>query len=127
MSSGSQQDINDIKLKNIIIGAEETKSTEPQEIYYVDKEYQKQFSQLAISDYKQDIYARGWLYEWASVLVSLWLFFVLLIIVAKGQNKLNLSDSVIITLLTTSTANVIGIMIISMNYFYEKKRGKKNN
>jgi hypothetical protein len=52
---------------------------------------------------------------------TLWLTLVLIVFVAIGQGRLHYSDSVIITLLTTTTANVIGLSIIVANYLFRNK------
>ena len=50
------------------------------------------------------------------VLISVWLIAVVLIIWNSGTRYLWLSDSVLIALITTSTATVIGLMAIVCNY-----------
>jgi hypothetical protein len=54
-------------------------------------------------------------------LVTMWLTIVLVIFVAIGQNKLSYSDSVIITLLTTTTANVITLFVLVTKYLFSPK------
>jgi hypothetical protein len=51
------------------------------------------------------------------------LVIVLLIVIASGIKWLcfNLSDNVLITLLTTTSANVIGIFMIVMRYLFKQK------
>jgi hypothetical protein len=61
--------------------------------------------------------------DYANVLFTLttiWLFLVLGIFVSVGRGVLVYSDSVIITLLTTTTANVLGLVIIVANYLFKK-------
>jgi hypothetical protein len=53
-------------------------------------------------------------------LTTIWLFLVLGIFVSVGRGVLVYSDSVIITLLTTTTANVLGLVIIVANYLFKK-------
>jgi hypothetical protein len=55
-------------------------------------------------------------------LVSMWLTMVLVIFIAIGQKRLEYSDTVIVTLLTTTTINVIGIYIIVANYLFPSKK-----
>jgi hypothetical protein len=50
----------------------------------------------------------------------MWLFLVLGIFIAVGKGSLVYSDSVIITLLTTTTANVLGLVAIVANYLFKK-------
>lgn len=48
-------------------------------------------------------------------------FTALFLTVAAGMKWLELSDTVIITLLTTTTANVIGILLIAFNWLFPKR------
>ena len=52
------------------------------------------------------------------------MFFVFLILFLSGTEttNFNLSDNVLITLLGTTTANVIGILIIVVTYLFSRKR-----
>jgi len=54
-------------------------------------------------------------------LVAMWLIMVLVVFVATGKGFLKYSDSVIITLLATTTVNVIGLFVIVANYLYHTK------
>ncbi len=55
--------------------------------------------------------------------VSIYMAFVFLILFITGTTTTNfyLSDNVLITLLGTTTANVIGILIIVVTYLFSKK------
>ena len=56
-------------------------------------------------------------------LVSLYLAAVLTILFIQGFNKsFYLSDSVLITLLGTTTANVISILVIVVTYLFSRKK-----
>lgn len=54
-------------------------------------------------------------------LITIWLLFVLIIFVAIGKGFLLYSDSVIITLLTTTTIEVIGVFLIVARYLFRVK------
>ena len=58
-------------------------------------------------------------------LTSVWLFFVLIILIATGQGNLLLSDKVLTTLLTTSTITVLGFFSTVTLYLFN--RSKKQN
>lgn len=61
--------------------------------------------------------------DYANVLFTvtvIWLFLVLGIFISVGRGVLVYSDSVIITLLTTTTANVISLVVIVANYLFKK-------
>lgn len=53
-----------------------------------------------------------------TVIISFWLLAVLLILVGNRCNQYNLSDNVLITLLVTTTANVIGMMLIILRNLF---------
>lgn len=48
-------------------------------------------------------------------------FTALYLTTANGMKWIDLSDTVIITLLTTTTANVIGILLIAFNWLFPKR------
>lgn len=56
------------------------------------------------------------------LLVFIWLITVLVIIILNGARVLNLSDKVIITLLSTTSINVIGLLVIVANYLFNKNK-----
>jgi hypothetical protein len=57
---------------------------------------------------------------WASFTISIWLIIVALILM-YNNDKFCLSDSVIITLITTTTINVIGIILICFRDLFNGK------
>lgn len=63
---------------------------------------------------------RGNLSYWASALVSLWLGFVG-VILWNNESQFCLSDSVLNTLITTTTINVIGIILICFRDLFNGK------
>jgi hypothetical protein len=52
----------------------------------------------------------------------IWLAIVLLIVISCGLGLLKLSDTVIITLITTTTANVIGFFVLVIRYLFNPKK-----
>lgn len=71
--------------------------------------------------YKSDTKDRKWLAEWSTTVVSLWLFFVLLILITNHEH-LHLSDSVLNILLGTTTLNVLGLMYIVLKGHFNKEQ-----
>ncbi len=49
-----------------------------------------------------------------------WLLFVKEVIMLVAKNQAHLSDTVLIALITTTTANVLGLWAIVANYLYQK-------
>lgn len=66
------------------------------------------FKQLQADRYLSDTRDRQWLAKWATCVVSFWLFSVLLIVILSRH----LSEAVLITLLGTTTLNVLGLTFI---------------
>lgn len=52
----------------------------------------------------------------------MWLFFVLVTVVAVGKGFLKLSDTVLITLITTTTVAVFGFFLAVVNYYFNKDK-----
>lgn len=52
----------------------------------------------------------------------MWMFLVLMIVIQCANGKWHLSDSVLIALVTTTTATVIGIFIIVANYLFNRDK-----
>jgi len=82
------------------------------------EEERKKLENQTLSDDNQ---GRKEVKQWAMVLTSTWMLFVLLILISTGNGNLVLSDTVLVTLLTTTTANVLGIILIVTKYFFKSK------
>jgi hypothetical protein len=52
----------------------------------------------------------------------IWMFLVLMIVIQCANHKWNLDNSVLIALITTTTANVIGVFIIVANYLFNRAK-----
>lgn len=77
--------------------------------------------------YKDNTELRGGLAILFTITINAWLFAVFLILLTN-TNTLKLSDSVLITLLTTTTIQVLGMMyVILKNLFPSVKENLKNN
>ena len=67
--------------------------------------------------FKQNTNTRLILSWWVIILITLWLAFTGFVVVYKGTE---LSDAVMIALLTTTTANVIGLGFILLNGLFPR-------
>ena len=72
--------------------------------------------------YGQDTRYRKILAHWVMSVVSLWLLLVLLVITFNKIWCLNISESVCITLLATTTVNVLGLAFIVLNGIFGGNR-----
>lgn len=75
-----------------------------------------------IERFKDDTQHRKTMSIWAAMVVSFWLLSVILILIGNNYSY-KLNDNVLIALLTTTTINVLGLMIIVLNDFF--KGGRK--
>lgn len=70
----------------------------------------------------QDIDMRKRYAEHIFTFVSLYMFGVFFILVLSGSpSSFKMSDTVLVTLLGTTTANVIGVLVIVAKYLFPKK------
>lgn len=77
-----------------------------------DLKIQAKIKALEAERYSSDTKDRKWLAIWAVVVVSSWLIAVIIILVLNKSCEINLSDNVLITLLGTTTLNVLGLSFI---------------
>ncbi|GGB08107.1 hypothetical protein [Puia dinghuensis] len=56
------------------------------------------------------------------IMVFFWLVAVISILILVGMGKLVLSDKVLITLLSTTSVNIIGLLVIVANYLFNKSK-----
>lgn len=52
----------------------------------------------------------------------IWMFLVLMVIIQCAGGRWHLSDAVLIALITTTTANVIGIFLLVANYLFNREK-----
>lgn len=76
-----------------------------------------------IHDRREDRLLRRELGEKIYTFVSMYMFVVFLLLLLNGMpNSFYLSDAVLITILGTTTANVIGILAIVAAYYFHRKK-----
>lgn len=59
---------------------------------------------------------------WVMIVVSQWLFVVICLVILVGLKSLELNDSVIITLLGTTTVNIIGLPYVLLKGLYPQDK-----
>lgn len=84
------------------------------------KEFLLDLETAKISRFIANTNLRKQMSYWASFVVSIWLFFVGYVII-KNNEFIHLSDKVLITLITTTTINVIGIILICFRDLFNGK------
>lgn len=96
-------------------------SNEEEKMFIKGRNYVgKTLDELKAKRFKTNTDLRIGLAFWAILLISSWLWKVGEILV-NNHDKYCLSDTVIVALLTTTTANVIGIMIIVLKDLFNGK------
>jgi hypothetical protein len=104
-----------MKLEDILNNLNEKKnsfSNRDLDIDSDDLKEQIKLKQLESKRYSSDTFDRKWLAIWTAVIVSIWLGFVLYILIKNEKNLICLSDTVLVALLGTTTLNVLGLSFI---------------
>ena|ERR1700744_4172227 len=104
---------------------DEANSSEPEIKERAQEEPNSEYwrSQKIDNDIKQqDMDERKLYAHRVFALICLWLACVMLVIISSGNGNLHYSDTVMVTLLTTTTANVIGLFAIVNNYLFKTKK-----
>ena len=100
--------------KNNKYSEEDISKAEAQEVTFEERQQQAELDR-----YEADSIHRKKLIRWATTLVSIWLGAVIIILLAVGFNIINLSDTVMATLLGTTTLNVLGLMAIVLKDLFK--------
>jgi hypothetical protein len=74
---------------------------------------------LKLSRYRRNSYDRKWLAIWSAIVVSVWLAVVLFALIFNTLLCFNISDSVLIVLLGTTTLNVLGLSLIVLRGHFQ--------
>lgn len=69
--------------------------------------------------YIQDTGHRHTLIVWMMMVVSFWLIAVILIVSLNGRLSLGINDTVLVTLMATTTANVLGLPLIILKDLFK--------
>jgi len=87
-------------------------------------EYEEQVKLLHAKRYSSDTTDRKWLAKWTAWTVSVWLAFVLFIIISNKLLSFNLSDLVLVSLLGTTTLNVLGLSFIVLRGHFNSTKSQ---
>ena len=96
------------------------------EIDNIDDYSQVQQEELSkIERYKADTKHRENLINWTKKIVSLWLIFVCFLLILNNFLNVKLDSSVLITLLGTTTLNILGLPFIILRGLFQDNKSKK--
>ena len=102
--------------------SQETIEASQSEAAYVEqqkfKEILLELQGAKVAQFKSEHKMREWLTNVLLTVTVMWMLLILLIIVAVGKGSLKLSDTVLVTLITTTTANVAGFLYIVVKYLF---------
>ncbi|HZH67039.1 MAG TPA: hypothetical protein VEY10_19270 [Flavisolibacter sp.] len=101
----------------------------PAQTYEEEKEklqnkqhYETLLLKVQVERFRQDNEGRKVLRDAIFTVTVVWMLLVLLMVWHSGSGKLKLSDSVLIALITTTTANVFGFLYVVVNYLYNRDK-----
>jgi hypothetical protein len=90
--------------------------TKQEEIYAAELGYEY-VNKFRIDNRQRVVYA-----ELIFTVTVIWLFIILMIVVCCGKGYMKLSDTVLVTLITTTTVTVFGFFLAVVNYYFNKEK-----
>lgn len=106
--------------QELVFEAEPSGNEFVDETSFVKQEQRDALDIEKLKGLKQDRRERRKYADLVFTLISMWLTMILCFVAASGTGGLQLSDNVLITLITTSTASVIAIFLIVMKYLFRQ-------
>ena len=107
----------EIDLKSIFNSSSTTEASSEITIADVELEMKKE----ELESRKQDRKQRGQFSIWIFGFMGIYMVLALVILGLSGSGVFDISDTVLVSLLTTTTADVIGIFIIVAKYLFHKQ------
>jgi len=77
-----------------------------------------------ITRYQQNTRYRSLFAKWVLWIVPIWIGIILIMLLCQGLKWIALDDGVIITLLATTTANILGLAYIVLKGMFPEANGK---
>lgn len=105
---------NQIQGENLEVGvfSEESKKVEINQLIALEN----------LNRLKDDNAARKNFSDLIFTVTVIWMFAILFIVLLCGMGRIKLSNEVLITLITTATANVFGFFYVVVNYLFNKEK-----
>jgi hypothetical protein len=102
---------------------EEKKELEEGRLHELEKQaLELQLLKAQIQKFENDNESRREFSRNIFAVTVIWMFLVFMVVLQVAIGKWRLPNSVLIALITTTTANVIGIFIIVANYLFNKEK-----
>jgi len=93
------------------------------------KRFELRHKELELTNFDQDIKLRKRFAVALFCVLLFWIFVIIYIVLCSGAGrmvfagtKFYLSDTVIITLITSTTANIVGFFLVVTNYLFRDKK-----
>lgn len=109
-------------IKKELVGLNDSTLVEEQEVSNEDIEIERASRLEDLEGKKQDRHQRKLFAGALFIFMCLYMAIALLIVFLCGLGKLLLSDAVLVTLLTTTLADVIGVFSFVAKYLFPEKR-----
>jgi len=108
------------------IGLQEDKDLDSLDAQYFPFDIdESDFQTQEIRRYKQDTDERKLLSHWVVIVVSFWLFLVLLLLFCDGIKWICITDTVSCVLLGTTTINILGLAYIVLTGLFPESKKKQ--
>ena len=102
---------------------EEKKELEQERLHELEKQVlELKLLKAQIQKFEDDNESRREFSRNIFAVTVIWMFLVLVVVIQCASGKWHLPDPVLIALITTTTANVIGIFIIVANYLFNREK-----
>lgn len=87
-----------------------------------EKLYKIRRLKAEVEKLEQDNEGRRVLRNSIFTITVVWMFLILMLVFHAGRGTLKYSDTVLVALITTTTANVFGFLYVVVNYLYNKDK-----
>lgn len=122
-------DLNEIKSKEAVDAEKPDKQTTEEIASFDIASFDAESRRLDNQGKKQDIAAREKYASYIFILICVWLTAMLIVVILAGFGKkygwFVLGDYVLISLITTTTASVVGVFVIVANYLFNGRNESK--
>jgi hypothetical protein len=82
----------------------------------------KAMKQAQLQKFRDDNNARKGLGQSIFIVTVVWMILVYILLIENGRGHLVFSDTVLVTIITTTTMNVFGFLYVVVNYLFNKDK-----
>lgn len=92
------------------------------EVEFVNEEFNRELQKERLKRLRDDNEARKNFADRIFRVTVIWMFCILIVVVLCGVGWMAFTDTVLIALITTTTANVFGFFYVVVNYLFNKEK-----